>query len=134
MHGCGSGPSGATRSVSLTAPAILVMSSASSSDRTLSTRLTPQPFWRYISRNPTGLFRLRRYNGKSHEHTNSIEGDTFYDWHIHMATERYQGIGAREDAYAEVTDRYNNLDEALSCLFDDAGFDVPPKTQLSFFE
>lgn len=80
------------------------------------------------------LFRLRRYNGKSHEHTNSIEGDTFYDWHIHMATERYQGIGAREDAYAEVTDRYNNLDEALSCLFDDAGFDVPPKTQLSFFE
>ena len=34
------------------------------------------------------LFRLRRYNGKSHEHTNSIEGVTFYDWHIQMATER----------------------------------------------
>ena len=78
------------------------------------------------------LFRLRRYNGKSHEHTNSIEGVSFYDWHIHMATERYQEIGAREDAYAEVTDRYHNLDGALRCLFDDAGFDVPPETQLSF--
>ena len=44
------------------------------------------------------LFRLRRYNGKSHEHANHIEGDTFYDYHIHMATERYQEIGTREDA------------------------------------
>ena len=44
------------------------------------------------------LFRLRRYNGKSHEHTNHIEGDTFYDYHIHMATERYQEIGTRKDA------------------------------------
>ena len=78
------------------------------------------------------LFRLRRYNGKSHEHTNSIEGDTFYGYHIHMATERYQEIGAREDAYAEVTDRYNDLDGALDCLLHDAGFDVPPDEQLSF--
>ena len=77
------------------------------------------------------LFRLRRYNGKSHEHTNSIEGDTFYGYHIHMATERYQEIGAREDAYAEVTDRYNDLDGALDCLRRDAGFDVPPDEQLS---
>ena len=29
------------------------------------------------------LFRLQRYNGKSHEHTNPIEGQTFYDFHIH---------------------------------------------------
>lgn len=36
------------------------------------------------------LFRLRRYNGKSHEHTNPIEGKTFYEYHIHHATERYQ--------------------------------------------
>ena len=78
------------------------------------------------------LFRLRRYNGKSHEHTNSIEGDTFYGYHIHTATERYQEIGAREDAYAEVTDRYNDLDGALDCLLHDAGFDVPPDEQLSF--
>ena len=79
------------------------------------------------------LFRLRRYNGKSHEHTNSIEGVTFYDYHVHMATQRYQEIGAREDAYAEVTDRYNGLDGALDCLFGDAGFDVPPDQQMSLF-
>src|SRR3990172_12839418 len=29
------------------------------------------------------LFRLRRYNGKSHEHTNVIEGNAFYNFHIH---------------------------------------------------
>jgi hypothetical protein len=32
----------------------------------------------------TQLFRLRRYNGKNHEHTNKIEGTRFYDFHIHM--------------------------------------------------
>lgn len=76
------------------------------------------------------LFRLRRYNGKSHEHTNSIEGDTFYDYHMHLATERYQEIGAHEDAYATVTGRYNDLDGALDCLLQDAGFIVPPDAQL----
>jgi len=39
------------------------------------------------------LFRLRRYNGKSHEHTNTIEADKFYNYHIHTATERYQELG-----------------------------------------
>src|SRR6266404_2169838 len=39
------------------------------------------------------VFRLRRYNGKSHEHTNKIEGNKFYDFHIHYATERYQNTG-----------------------------------------
>ena len=80
------------------------------------------------------LFRLRRYNGKSHEHTNHIEGDTFYDFHIHMATERYQEIGTREDAYAEATDRYGDYHEALRCLIDDAHLDVPPEAQASLFE
>jgi len=41
------------------------------------------------STDTTQLFRLRRYNGKSHEHTNPIENNTFYDFHIHKATERY---------------------------------------------
>ena len=41
------------------------------------------------------FFRLLRYNGKSHQHTNQIEGDTFYDFHIHAATQRYQDIGER---------------------------------------
>ncbi len=83
------------------------------------------------------LFRLRRYNGKSHEHTNRIEGQTFYDFHIHMATERYQQAGPREDAYAEPTARYADVDEALKCMFEDCGFDVPdepPSAQMKLFE
>ena len=78
----------------------------------------------------TRLFRLRRYNGKSHEHTNSIERETFYDYHIHVATERYQEIGAHEDAYAETTDRYSDLESAVECLLGDAAFDVPRDAQM----
>ena len=48
------------------------------------------------------VFRLRRYNGKSHEHTNPIEKEIFYDFHIHTATERYQVLeNKKEDTYAE---------------------------------
>lgn len=44
----------------------------------------------------TQVFRLRRYNGRSHQHTNAIENERFYDFHIHLATERYQANrGAR---------------------------------------
>ena len=80
------------------------------------------------------VFRLRRYNGKSHEHTNPIEGETFYDFHIHFATERYQHTGAREDAYAAPTDRYESLHDALRCLLADARFDLPPESQCDLFE
>ena len=80
------------------------------------------------------LFRLRRYNGKSHEHTNHIESDTFYDFHIHMATERYQEIGTREDAYAEPTDRYADFRGALQCLVEDANIEIPASSQGSLFE
>ncbi len=80
------------------------------------------------------VFRLRRYNGRSHEHTNHIEGGTFYDFHIHHATERYQDRSAREDAYAEPTDRYGTFQEALRCLLADANFDVPNEQQRDFFE
>ena len=73
------------------------------------------------------IFRLRRYNGKSHEHTNSLEKQTFYDFHIHMATERYQRLGdrePREDAYAEVTARFGDLTGALDCLIEDSAFET----------
>ena len=76
------------------------------------------------------LFRLRRYNGKSHQHTNQIEGDTFYDFHIHTATQRYQDIGEREDTYAEVTDRYSDLNGAIECLREDASLISPIDDQL----
>lgn len=82
----------------------------------------------------TQVFRLRRYNGRSHEHTNQIEHETFYDFHIHLATERYQERGAREDAYARPTDRYGTFRGALDCLFTDANFSVPSRAQGNLFD
>jgi len=71
------------------------------------------------------VFRLRRYNGKSHYHTNTIERQTFHDFHIHTATERYQRCGSREDHFAEISDRYWNLESAVECLLGDCGFRLP---------
>ena len=82
----------------------------------------------------TQLFRLCRYNGKSHEHTNHIENKTFYDFHIHKATERYQDLGTREDAFAEQSDRFADFQSALRCMLDDCGFDMPEGPQLPLFE
>ena len=79
------------------------------------------------------LFRLRRYNGRSHEHKNHIEGNTFYDFHIHIATQRYQEFGTREDAYAEPTDRFSDFSSALECLLNDCGFDIPDDPQGRLF-
>lgn len=82
----------------------------------------------------TQLFRLRRYNGKSHEHTNTIEGQTFYDFHIHQATQRYQELGdKKEDAFGQATDRFADLAGALRCLIQDCGFEVPQQQQISLF-
>jgi len=63
-------------------------------------------------------FRLCRYNGK-HQHTNNLEKQSFDDFHIHHATERYQEIGAKEETYAEQTDRFSDLESALQCLIND---------------
>jgi len=61
------------------------------------------------------VFRLRRFNGKSHQHANKLEGTApFYDFHIHTATERYQSSGHREDHFAEVTTAYGNIRGALA--------------------
>jgi hypothetical protein len=81
----------------------------------------------------TQVFRLRRYNGKSHEHTNAIEKETFYAFPIHTATERYQDLGMREDSFAEPTDRFSNFDEAVDCLFDDANLKAPEGQQSKLF-
>jgi len=70
-------------------------------------------------------FRLRRYNGRHGEHTNKLENQTFYEYHIHTATQRYQECGIREDGYAEVTDRYVDLQSATMCLLKDCGFRHP---------
>lgn len=85
-------------------------------------------------RDRTQLFRLQRYNSKTHEHTNHIEGETFYEFHIHTATERYQDYGTKEEAYAEPSNRFSNFNSALQSMFEDCGFDVPEEPQLGLFE
>jgi hypothetical protein len=78
-------------------------------------------------------FLLRRYNGKSHDHSNAIEGGgPFYDFHVHEATERYQRRNGKEDGYAVVTNRYADCQAALDCLLSDCGF-VPPSGENPLF-
>lgn len=83
------------------------------------------------SNNP---FRLCRYNGKSHEHTNTLESERFYDFHVHRATERYQQSGLREDSFAEPTTRYQDFASALQCLIQDCGFQFPVNHQSGLFD
>jgi hypothetical protein len=78
----------------------------------------------YLPKGSSQHFRLRRYNGKSHEHTNKIERECFYDFHIHTATERYQQLGTNEDAYAEKTNRYASFQGATECMLKDCGFAI----------
>ncbi len=80
------------------------------------------------------VFRLKRYNGKSHEHTNRIEKMSFYDFHIHTATERYQELGAKEEYYASPTDRYEDLEGAIACMVQDCAFEIQPTLQMNLFE
>lgn len=77
---------------------------------------------------------LRRYNGKSHSHSNPIERQRFYDFHIHTATERYQLTGNRAESFAEPTTRYATLDEALDCLLADCAFTFPAGHQADMFQ
>lgn len=77
------------------------------------------------SPNSNQFFRLRRCNGNSHPHTNTIERETIHGFHIHVATERYQETGMDEDAYAETTDRYSDYQGALECMIHNANLVVP---------
>lgn len=83
----------------------------------------------YQPKESNQYIRLRRYNGKSHEHTNRIEGDTFFGFHIHTATERYQQLGLDEDAFAEPTDRYASFSGATECMLEDCGFVLSTKNK-----
>ena len=79
------------------------------------------------------LFRLLRYNGR-HEHTNVLEAETFYDFHIHRATARYQERGLHEDTYAEPTTRYADYGSAIREILRDCSFDLPSDPQVRLFE
>ena len=70
----------------------------------------------WIPAQSTSPFRLCRYNGKSHEHTNALDSQKFYDFHVHRATERYQQLGLREDSFAEPTSRYQDFTVAQGAV------------------
>jgi hypothetical protein len=53
---------------------------------------------------------------------------------IHTATERYQDLGMQEDAYAEPSDRFSDLNTAINCMLSDCGFVVPEDPQIKLFE
>ena len=73
----------------------------------------------------TGLwYNLARYNGRSHKHTNKLEGTSFRDFHIHKATQRYQENGLRIESFAEVTNRYNSFADAVDAFIEDFNFIV----------
>lgn len=72
---------------------------------------------------------LTRYNGASHKHTNHLErqagedNHTFRDqFHIHVATERYQRGRGSIDGYAEPTSRFNSFESALDAFLKGTGF------------
>ncbi len=79
------------------------------------------------------FIKLRRYNGKSHEHRNKLEAEQFYGFHIHYATERYQNIGFKEELYAIPTERYANLRDALKCLALDCNITFLGSNQIEMF-
>jgi len=39
-----------------------------------------------------------------------------------------------EEEFAEATDRFSTLDEALHCMFDDCGFILPEGAQMGLFK
>jgi hypothetical protein len=80
------------------------------------------------------LFRLRRYNGKGHHHTNKIEGQTFYDFHVHTATERYQLKGFREDAFAERTKSFFDFSSAFDQMIRECNMISPDDKQTELFQ
>jgi hypothetical protein len=83
----------------------------------------------YIPKERLNILRLRRYNG-IHEHTNKLEGVRFRGFHIHYATQRYQEAGWDIDDYAEPTEKYGTVDQALELYFNECNFIKPEDEKL----
>ena len=80
------------------------------------------------------LFRLKRYNGDSHQHTNRLENEKINGCHIHQATERYQNNWFREEDYAKQTNRYNDWRKALEIMLGENNFQLTvPEGQRRLF-
>jgi hypothetical protein len=54
----------------------------------------------------------------------------FRGFHIHYATQRYQEAGWDIDDYAEPTEKYGTLDQALELYFDECNFIKPEDDKL----
>jgi hypothetical protein len=78
--------------------------------------------------NSNTLFNLRRYNAQE-EHTNRLEGQKFFGYHIHTATKRYQEAGGKVEAYAERCERFHDTASALWCLIEDCGCVLSPEDE-----
>lgn len=60
---------------------------------------------------------LKRYNGSSHNHPNHLEKICLgYNYHIHIATEKYIKANRRAEGFAEVTDKYYTVNGAFHML------------------
>ena len=79
------------------------------------------------------IFKLRRYNGKGHFHTNRIEKESFYGFHIHQATEKYQDIGFKEEMYAVETKDYSDLHGAIKLMLKECNFVMPKEIAPELF-
>jgi len=86
----------------------------------------------YIPKESNQVFKLKRYNGKSHQHSNKIEKQIFYDFHIHKATERYQTYGMKEESFGEPSNRYSDIKSAFACLINDCNIIFANEKQLDF--
>jgi hypothetical protein len=74
--------------------------------------------------NSNQIFKIRRYNGK-HQHRNRLEGEVFYGFHIHQATERYQDVGLKEETFATETDKFSDLSGAIKLCITECNI-IPP--------
>ncbi|ADI73570.1 conserved hypothetical protein [Methanohalobium evestigatum Z-7303] len=77
------------------------------------------------------IYRLRRYNGK-HTHQNKIENNRFRDFHIHKATQKYQENGHEIDGYAEVTNSYDNWEDAFQTMIKECNFKLDNRPLTEF--
>lgn len=62
---------------------------------------------------------IRRYNGDHGIHHNRLSGENIRGPHIHKITEQYQLGGYREDGYAEPTDGYKTINQAVALFVSD---------------
>ena len=63
---------------------------------------------------------ILRFNGNHGNHKNRIENEIIRGPHIHIMTERYQRHTTHPDGYAERTDLYRNIKEALESFMERA--------------